>query len=162
MESTLETTAAIGTLTKDDLKALRQADRLCFDRDRDGTSGIRCIKLVRNAGPFGEKERTVDVLCEATMHGQGVASASCFEMIYNYHGPECLWESIASILKVGDVLSLEWFADNNNGYIDRALTSGEKIHRDELYIRIRRGEKKLRFHLATSICPNNTARMIRP
>jgi len=164
MESTVETTVELGTLTKTDVAALKQADHVCFDRERNGDSGLRCIKELKKAGPYEDRERTYEIACTSVLRGgEGTVSqaAQCFELEYVWRSGESVIGSIISLLRVGDVIQLEWLADNSNGYLREALTNGRKLYRDELYLRIKRNGKYLRFHVATSICPDNTARMIR-
>ncbi len=71
-----------------------------------------------------------------------------------------VWQTFLSLLRPSDRVSLYWKASNSNGY-----TKDAGLYRDELYIIVdrHRGAKgvTLRFFLSVSICPDNTARMIR-
>lgn len=82
------------------------------------------------------------------------------------------WKSIASVLRTGDRLMLDFRADHfANGYT-KAVTGGQTydgtsfgdIHVDALFLRIERGEapkvKRLKFLVDVTACPNNSARMI--
>lgn len=43
-------------LTAQDIKAMRLADRVCFYSVR-GKGSIRCVKVLRNSGPYDDRER---------------------------------------------------------------------------------------------------------
>jgi hypothetical protein len=66
-----------------------------------------------------------------------------------------VWCSIAAFLRVGDILSLHWRASNNNEYL---IDAG--LHRDELRIGIRRGQRRWTFLADVETCPDNAVRMI--
>ena len=69
------------------------------------------------------------------------------------------WETIASLLRAGDVLSLHWQRGAWN--TERMENATPKFYGDKLALLVTRGEKVLTFHVDTSICEDNTARMIR-
>lgn len=184
--TTLETTPF--TLTKEHLKALRTADSICFDHykgPKGGTGKIRAIK--RTPKDIWEKEKTIEVPAVSTVRGYGTCheriqvspdTISCFDMAHSAQYDEEL-QTILSLLRVGDEIEMVWVAGGGNGYVKRARVTekeydtdgketpyqpglGEMLYHDKLYIRIRRNDKpKYFFHYADSICPNNTARMIR-
>jgi len=167
----------LGTLTRLDLRALQQADRVSFHRHA-GQDTIRCHKEVPRdqRGPFGDHEKTHDVGVTATVtiyKGGGLAEwprqdADCFASMSASEYGTNVWHTVARMLRAGDVLALRWVGSNGNGYIDNARTfvrgpsSGEPLYHDNLYLVARRGKKTLTFYLDDSICPNNTARMVRP
>ena len=66
-----------------------------------------------------------------------------------------VWRTLASILRKGDRLTLQWVADNNTDNIRKA-----NLHSDHLQLSVQRGETRLTFNLITSVCPENSARMI--
>lgn len=167
---------ATRTLTADDVKALRAADSVTFfykpNADRAGE--IVCRKTVRNADPFGERERRWTVTTGSEFRGKhaggapiGPDTATCCESVTSAQYDE-VWQTVAAMLKAGDELSLRWGADGfRNGYLESAVIrpgehcAGESLHVDSLEIVIRRNGKTLVFLLDVSVCPNNTARMVR-
>jgi hypothetical protein len=99
-------------------------------------------------------------------------NTNCFEA-FSSAQYEDIWITVASFLKEGDVLTLQWCADHfNTGYLERSLVGegwgeGMKLHADALYLMVRKpakGQKKRQqfsFLLSVSVCVDNTARMIR-
>lgn len=95
------------------------------------------------------------------------------------------WMTIASLLRVGDRLSLEFQMDwHSNGYTQAARGNGyeaigsgmfrtapnpefnatllfEGLHVDTVVLWVERNKRRLCFHLDTSICPENSARMVK-
>ena len=151
-------------LTQKDLRALREADKICCDHSPE-LKGIRCIKDGNPNDPFDDgKTYYIPVQSEIKM-----SSAYPYrkDEEYNY-GYEMLWrypdsplETILWLLRPGDVLSLEWRPDyGTNGYVERA-----GLHADELRWIVKRpyrGKvKKLTFVVSRSVCANNTARLVR-
>jgi hypothetical protein len=145
------------------LAALRKCTDVVFSHFK-GESSIRAIKRKRAcaADPFaGDVEMTV--ACETRWNDYAtdcgiswpVPSFRGFEMFGNYE--DSAWRTIASLLKVGDVLTLEWSRDAASHETMRKLG----LHGDRLRLLVVRGKARLWFELATSICPDNTARMIR-
>jgi len=65
------------------------------------------------------------------------------------------WCTLAAWLRVGDVLTLHWRADNNTQNLADA-----GLHRDELRIGVRRGKRRFTFLLDVAVGPDNAARMI--
>lgn len=67
-----------------------------------------------------------------------------------------VWRSITAFLRAGDVLRLQWHADNTTDQlVDRA------VHRDEVSIGVCRGRRRWTFLLDVQIRPG-PARMITP
>lgn len=173
METLNETvTVAAAGLTADDVKALRQADRVCFYFVRSEGSTIKAVKEVKKTGPFDDRTREHEFRVATAFNGKhengdrvDVTNAHCFAMAYGWCEE---WATIAAFVKVGDELRLNWYADGaGNQYTEGATVapgkheSGAEIHPDKLTLRIQRGEKRFAFLVAVSICPANTARMIR-
>lgn len=163
MDATQATT--VGALTKQDITALRTADRVSFHHNAGKGSVIRGTKEVKNAGPWEERERTYEIACEGSVRvykdGDVTArNAQCFAM--NHSGQfSDTWQTVVSAMRPGDVVLLEWVGSDNNGYLNGV--QGQPLYHDRLYLLIRReGKRPLKFHVEDSICPNNTARMIRP
>ena len=164
METTIQTVG----LTSDDVKALRQADQVSFHFHQDQGS-IVATKRVKNPGPFGERERRHEFNVSSSFSGnKGSKPRQCFAMEHGASYSET-WQTIAQSLKAGDEVTLHWSADGERtGYLEGAKVSqdntcaaGMELHADALYLQVRRGDKRLSFFLSVSICPDNTARMIR-
>lgn len=174
---TTTTDVELGTITRDDLEALRVADAVTFSYRPEVAGQIRVrldshngrIFTAREQRLFGDademgRRRAIGVQTRMYGHGQdgttawnlsdsaNTAAYVGFQSAQYYH----VWRTIASLLRVGDMLTLSWVADNNN---DNLRAAG--LHRDELFLVVRRGDNTLHLHLQTSVCPNNTARMIR-
>lgn len=145
------------------LAALRKCSDVVFSHFNDASS-IRAIKRTRAcaSNPFaGDVELTIP--CETRWNDYAkdcgmswpVPSFRGFEMFGNYD--DSAWRTIATLLKVGDVLTLEWSRDAASHETMRQLG----LHGDRLRLLVIRGKARMWFELATSICPDNTARMIR-
>lgn len=170
-------TEAIATgLSKNDIKALKQADRVALFHlrttdFRKGEGLVRCIKDISNPGPFGprEKEHEVPVVSFISSVAEP-ATVKAFELIHvSQYNQE--WQTIVGLLRAGDEIELHWSADNfANGYVEAADVVrdcgagghvGKQLHADALHLKVcRNGKQKYSFLLEVSICPNNTARMI--
>ncbi len=168
MSETTTNELVIGTLNKMDIKALQQCDTVSFHRIRTGSrmdNLIAATKRLKNNGPFDDRERKHTITCTATIRvfknddvfASSSQDATCFACIVTAQYCE-EWQSIVSILKAGDTVSLEWVGGDNNCYMNRQT---EKLYHDRLFLCIKRKDKKMKFHVCNSICPNNTARMIR-
>lgn len=174
----MATTTETHVLTRDDLKALRQADTVSFHHYH-GKSCLSATKRVRKAGPFDDQERRYEVACASTFSGicDAPGQMQCFAMEYS-SAYSIEWRTIVGCLKVGDEVTLHWWADGyRSGYVERARVTehsseggspglGMTLHADALYLKVRRqtrGGKTVRlgFLVTVSICPDNTARMIR-
>lgn len=166
------TETAVNGLTALDIKALRTADRVSFHHlHGDPHGSIVATKRVNNAGPFEDRERDHRMTCCVTFSGRFEDSrvdrhnCDCFAMVYAYSE---VWQTIAAFLRTGDEILLEWYADGQcNGYCEKAIVqdgpgAGMRLHADVLYLKVMRKGKRYSFYLDASICPNNTARMIRP
>jgi hypothetical protein len=136
---------------------------------------ITCRKRIRNPGPFEDKEKeyTIPVLCTfGGQHADGThlspENTTAHDSILTAQMSE-EWQTIVSLLKPDDKITLNWWAAGaSNGYLQRSEVKeghgmGEKLYADILTMRIHRGEitNKLVFRINESICPDNTARMIR-
>lgn len=180
----MATTTESYALTKCDLKALRQADRICFDHGapNPGEGVVRAVKCGK--APFRqEATHSIPVRSSVFLHGADANAAyvhrgdasdfcRCFVMVFSpCYDQE--WQTVVSLLRAGDELSLRWIGADNNGYVGRARVTerdeschdaglGERLYHDRLYLKVRRaGKEKYSFYLADSACPNNSARMIR-
>lgn len=183
--ATSGTVAELGVLTRDDLTALKLADAVTFHHSpaaeggrairlylenrmsdepriftaaqqrtfpaadgRDGRGRIREIRLESSA--FG-----YDTNSTIGWRDDGTGRLSCFYMIGSAQYTE-YWPTIPRLLKAGDRLALAWVADNNTGSITAA-----GLHCDQLRLHVHRRAGRLVFPIATCVCPDNTARMIR-
>jgi hypothetical protein len=171
---TTELTAAIGTISKIDIQAMKLADTVSFHRV-NGKNTIVATKRVPKPKAFEDTERRHEIEVDGHVdhfRGDGEYAlpydtiehihkfASCFDMIHSSQYSD-EWQTIVSILRPGDVISLVWQGADNNGYLNNA--QGQRLYPDKLYLKVKRdGKRDMSFYLTDSICPNNTARMIRP
>ena len=145
-------------LTVLDLKALREANRVAFDHNQDGTGGIRAIKELTE--PW-ERERTYEIRTESTVRSYRDGHSSndryrCFSLEHSgQHSPR--WRTIVSLLRRGDVLALRWSEDA--GTCPALEERG--MHGDCLDLEVKRGDKTLTFYIDDRVGPDNTARMVR-
>ena len=154
-------------ITKTDLKALGRADRW-YLYHANGKSGIRCVKQAKHDDPFAtDIQYDIDAgqvwFRNYADNAENIDtdSVSCFADVYGDS-----WKTVVSLLRVGDSFAVEWLADCwRNGYLKDAKTA-EPLHADGARFIIMRPKKDgrykhLTFDVATSICADNTARMIR-
>lgn len=161
-------------LTKTDLKALKTADDVYVGHFQ-GSGYLRCTKRRATLQPFSE-DRRHDIPCSSTFrvytgdgrYGKVDERVECFA---HPHGDA--WDTIVSLLRAGDELTLEWIADAWSNQYLRATGTPERLHADTVKLTVKRpdknGEYRHRrcnasrrvFHLDTIICPDNSARMIR-
>ena len=157
-----------GTLTKDDVKALRTCERAVFSTAAGEMTGtIACRRDNPNPGPFGDAEREHIIATDA--HGTYYNNDDTFGSVplhttgrrawslqYNYEHTPTTFGTLAALVRTGDRLTLRWIAGGGNEYEKRA-----QLYRDSLSVEVRRGTKTLVFLIDVSVCPDNTARMIR-
>ncbi len=172
MTTTVEVPAPVVTgLTRDDLSALREADSVTF-HTHGGRSFIRAymgprhrkppVVTVREQRVFNRTDvplaydRGRDVECATVARSyagrRDGLSAECFHNVYR---ADQVWLTVASLLKVGDRVTLRWTASNNNQYADDA-----RLHVDELHLSVDRGGKRLTFAIGHNVCADNSARMV--
>ena len=168
-------------ITVADIKALRTADTVSARRS-GGQSQLEATRRTDKEEDIFTSDRdstriipTRDRVmaykrCETTST-EGF-DPSCFAYSFG-GGHNETWTTIAGLLRAGDELELEWIAGNNSGYLNAAegvcddggggITIPFKgLHHDQLRLRIiRQGKRGYLFNLADSICPDNSARMIR-
>lgn len=152
-------------LDKTQIAALRKANSVSFYATREGKSGISAVKERHStpAEPFAQDVR-IEIACASRLvnydRETGIRANdeayTGFGMIHTSHACE-EWQTIASLLREKDVLTLEW---QRGAWSSPALTDSGIIG-DRLILRVQRGDKRLSF-LADHYCgPNNTARMVR-
>jgi hypothetical protein len=176
------TGAEPGVLTRDDLTALRLADAVTFHHHTSAEAGPRIslhleTRMTDEPRIFTATQQRVfpsadgrgrqrDIHLESTASGYAsdglpgwnssdAGHLSCFYMIHTAQFSQS-WLTIARLLKVGDRLALQWLADNNT----QTLTDAG-LHNDQLHLHVHRAGDRLVFPIATSVCPDNSARMIR-
>jgi hypothetical protein len=139
---------------------------------------LRAIVKVRKPTPH-ETEIEIPAESRVILHGDdartdagfdAAKNAACFALVYNW----AEWKTISSLLRSSDELRLRWVGADNNGYLRRATVTeregdgyqpglGEKLYHDRLHLEVwRNGKQKYAFYVTDSVCPDNTARMIRP
>lgn len=175
------TTTTTAGLTREDLAALRAADNLTFHHYRDGDSQPRHMIRAYLRGTFGqriwtareqrlfpelsltdERMRTVAVKSVASGYERdgngGLWSGEPQVRAFASHYIDNTIRTVLALLRTGDELTLQWRADNNT---DNHRSVG--FHADELWLSAWSDSpaRDLTFHIAHSVGPDNTARMIR-
>jgi len=163
----MSTVSDVNTLSKMDVQAIRQCDKICLFHE-NGVGQVKLIKELKDYGPFDEREKSYMIDVSSRVHKWDdsikhnvTASATCHELIYNWSASPSTWDAVQAICREGDELRLEWQADAVNGYF-REAASRTPIHYDTLDLLIyRKGTYIASVRLSDSHCPDNTARMIR-
>lgn len=149
-------------LTADDVKALRKADTVSFHTNEDGTF-IRAsfkddVVTKTNADLFpvrNNRARERQIVIDHESYDAFYAFAMVHTAQYSR-----TFQSIARLLRKGDFIALRWGKDSNTNETLRKAG----LHADQLDVVIYRGKAgtdPLVFTVETSVCPDNTARMIR-
>lgn len=147
-------TAFSTTLDQSDIKALKKAKSVVFFY-KNGRSFMNVI--------LDDSDRSKDYEIDCGLELSG--SRDLGEIIHASHvvmHPQLdeEWQTILSALREGDEVTIKWRACNNNQYLNRA-----GLYKDEVYLVIRRTvrgrQKKFTYHVASSICENNTAKMVK-
>jgi len=127
-------------LTKMDIKALRQADTIVFEKNN-----IVGIKEIKN-DPFDTEQRyAVPVEHNIETYGRDIKVRNVFYMI-NWAKGNVVWQTISKMLKTGDEIILDW----KIGWGDSDLLLKAGITEDALYLHIKRkGEIKYSFLVGT-------------
>lgn len=176
---------AVKDMSKVDIKAMREADRIVFHHDRrsdvsdgDNPGRIRCIKRnsvsAREANPFLPYESEYEIKDlyswvsyppDAIPDGmdsdifKGQIRGATVEYPYAYNPGGNVLNTFISLLRPGDEVSLWWYYDAGNGYLERA-----GLHKDVLRVKItrylKRQTKRFTFAIASSVCEDNSARML--
>lgn len=163
----VDSTPAVDQLTAEDIAALRMAESVTFHH-YDGQSVIRVQirghgepviftarqqRLFPKPGTF-DSERMREIACDHSINSyQGIReprTTQCFTGFLSL--PPAHWHTIAGSLRKGETIELQWVGSNNNQYEDDA-----GLHHDALYLKA--GQRV--YLVDTSVCPDNTARMIR-
>ena len=156
--------------------ALRKASRVCFyHRPKPDASGLASyICAIKEhapspVDPFAPHETSILIPCEwrlreYTRHDSfdripyNSDQFNAFEWVNCAQSDEC-WQTTASLLRVGDKLTLRWA---RGGFTTESMENATPaFYGDALFLDVQRGEKRLSFHIDTSVCENNSARMIK-
>ena len=157
-------------LDKVQIAALRKADAISFHHYQ-GKSYIAATKRVERtvAQPFADDVR-IDIPCgwrltnydpnDSGLGGPAIEGDKfvAFDMIHTAQYEDGIWQTVASLLKPGDVLTLHW---TRNGGTTQALNDAHMVG-DRLRLVVERGDRKLRFQVGEYFGPaSNTSRMVR-
>lgn len=152
-------------LTKMDLRAMREANRvaLYYNKDKEeGRNGILCIKVVPNDDPYDDGEKEYWIRCpsdiDTRFNPRAEEYTRGYDMLWSY---STQWKCLLWILRAGDAIRLVWGPDwGTTEYMKQV-----KLHADVMSMeirRVRRGKtEKVLLRLAQSCCPSNTARMMK-
>lgn len=148
-------------LTKEDTKFLRRQRKrsVCFDfHPERGISQIRLGWGEVFGNTEDDYEHTIAVDSYISCYGKNRTIFNPDRASYVELFPDLgNIKTFLSSLKVGDTLEMLWKADNNNQYIEAA-----KLHHDFLSVMVTsKNGKKTEYHIGDSICPQNSARMIK-
>lgn len=166
-------------ITAEDIKALKLAEKLTLHsyinretRERLSWLGITLEKYSFNETPvvFSKAEQllfTDLILHDGTWRRRRVtADAVSFQQYGVSHDTPVAYAScsdahlrtLRSLLRVGDEVRLHFVADNNNDNVRNA-----SLHVDEAWVVVaRKGKTVAELLVDVSVCPDNTARMVRP
>lgn len=160
-------------LTKLDIAALRKADSICFDHNvrsgfDDDTRRGHFIRAIKRRAPSDSDPYATDIThrievtsylhdyaADRELDRDGTMFPSYFTAFHMAHHVSPELETVFATLRPGDRLDMGWARGNSTRNLEEA-----GLHRDELRLTVRRGEKwKRTFLVAVSVCPDNTARM---
>jgi hypothetical protein len=148
-------------LTKLDVAALRKADRLyvAFNGPKPELTRLEALKENRPSRCAQELRHEIKIpatVCGYGFHGslssylteeeQSRVVASAF--IYLYHSQCTEASTIINLLKAGDIVRLQFVADNNSD----AMRSAD-MHSDALQLFVTRGSKQWSFAWTTALDP---------
>jgi hypothetical protein len=161
-------------LTAIDIAAMRKCDRvvIVFNESQNNLRRT-CVVLTKEArrserDTFAQEIDHALEECPVRIENHGIfagelaaANVTAFALLYTYHNQRDHEASVLRTLRAGDVIAFRFYADcHTNGYIAAA-----GLHGDALFLDVERGEGKARrsftFEMHSSVCPNNSARMVR-
>jgi hypothetical protein len=156
------------------LQALRKADTVSFfHRPKpDATNETSYASATKRAKPSGSdpfaRDVSIVIPCEWRLTDYtdgyenrieyGSDAFNAFEMIHSAQH-EAAWQTTASLLRVGDKLTLLW--ERGAVTTQHMKEASPKFFGDRLSLLVTRGERQLTFHIDTRVCEDNSARMIR-
>lgn len=139
-------------LTKNDIKCLKSADRICFDytsSDPVSVAYTSQIRAIKKTGDEWDTEKTAYIQVESTFSfsPKDYEKLVCFYML---HSPQVNneWKTIAKLLRAGDTIRLIW----GKGYGDTDLlrNAPTPISIDHLYLEIMRENRHKAYDLKYS------------
>ena len=138
-------------ITKMDMKALRQADRIVFNINK-----IIAIKEIKNDPFVDEREYEIPAEYNVETYGKNIKIRKAFHWIGWAKG-NAVWQTITKLLRAGDEITLNWC----KGWGDNELLKNAGLTEDALYIHIRRkGQAKYSFLIGTQIVRKEDGGMI--
>lgn len=143
------------TLTTQDVRALRNADRICFDH-RGDTGAIRAILDGEHSSTGFEQTHTITVTSSVrTFDGPTEQVFTGFSM---WHSPKFsdVAQTILRHLRADSSVHLEWWRGNSSPLLNDA-----GMVCDELRIRVQRGKVCDVFIVEKSVGRDNSARMVK-
>ena len=154
--------------------ALRKADTVCFFHrtvpDATGeTSYIDAAKKHKPSpiDPFAPHETHIVIPCDFRLREYTRGDDKIAFDATNWHAFEWIgsaqfseeWLTIASLLRAGDKLTLLW---QRGAWTNESMRNATpQFFGDSLSLIVAREKVTLQFHIDTSVCENNSARMIR-
>lgn len=182
MSTDVVSSVVVGELTSEDIAALRAADNVTFHhlRKSDGPHSIRAYLRAYGEPPiytarqqrlfpesFASYERMRSIAVESQASGYSTSGMGEWSTSYGAETDVRAFASVSTInpsirtmlglLRAGDVITLEWVADNNT---DALRDAG--MHSDFLRLHVRGAKgRDLSFYVSGSVGPDNTARMVR-
>ena len=143
-------------ITKEQIKAIRQADTVCF-RFSEGNHTIEASKRIKDT-VFGDTTASAYIPVSGRLNAYGNKQGDIYEAFY-YLGSckfDPTWQTIANLMRADDDITLLWIANNDS----EALTE-KGVFVDELKIIITRGKKTMTFYVYSGAYTHNSSRMCR-
>ncbi len=127
-------------LSKEDIKRLKSADRICFDFYRKDDEEIHQIRAIKELRDEWNSEKTVEIPAEG--YFTGTYQAEVERAFYMNHSPQVDrgWKTITELLKPGDEILLQWC--KGYGDCDLLRNSPVPVTIDHLYLEIWRENSK--------------------
>lgn len=160
------------TLTADDVAAMRAASSYVVRLEGDHVHlDLTC--RVRPRAPRGFTLEDQYARPEGQRRLTGAAhtvTRGCFVQVY----PTGAWQALTKLVRPGDVVRFYALEDNSNDYLRAAVIPPHtlehhgfgyaRLYLDELCVDVTRGRKTVLHGLTLchSLCPQNSARAIRP
>lgn len=141
-------------LTAHDARAIKSADALCFDRNKDGSGQIRAIRRAENSSSGFEETHTVETdRCGVNNYGTGSVS-NAFAMIVSAQRDDVA-RTLVRHMRAGSKVALVWTRGNASPVTDNA-----GLVRDELRVKVQNGKTCDTFLVQVYIGLDNSARMV--
>lgn len=148
------------TLTAQDIRALKNADSICFDHLPDGKGRIRAIKRAEDSSTGFEQTHEIAVFSRVLNYGAAYdGDYSAFYMVHSARFNDVAL-TLVRRMTTGATVALVWTRDNSS-----PVLTGESYHlvRDELRLVIQGKNSKVAdtYLVAESVGKDNSARMVR-